>query len=595
MKHKILILGSLVTALSLGLASCGEGFLYKAPQGAIDQSALSNAQGAELLCVNAYASLTYPMGFEGPSNWVFGSMYGGDAHKGSTQSDQSVLNAVEKYAITNTNSYLSVKWRLTFYGVKRANLAMNVLEAATDMDASTKAIRVGEMKFLRAFWYFEGVKMFGPTGCPFIDEATAAADNDPKVHNGTDIYPNIISDLQAAISALPATQGDPGRANQWAAKALLAKVYMQKGDMASAKPILKDIVDNGLSPKGVKLALRSTLDDNWNSATEHNSESIFEIEHSMTYDCGGYDMMLNFPYGGSSLSTCCGFFQPSYDLADSYKVDANGLPYLNKEYQGTPHVSQVVNGTVTTDTKVAVDPRLDFTVGRVGIPYMDWGPMEQAWVRDISNGGPFEPKKHVFHKAELDAGLASNSVNGWWAPGSAKNMQYLSLRDIKLLYAECLANDGDLAGAMQQVNDIRNRAASPTNIIYQVTTDASDRQVAVTTTPAANYLVKPYPSTHAAFSNKDVCIKAIRMERKLELGMEGVRFYDLARWGGAVMRSEVQSYIDYDKQFLPTTMSSSQAPSADKLWFPIPLTQIQTLGNDESGAPYLVQTDPWKE
>ena len=76
--------------------------------------------------------------------------------------------------------------------------------------------------------------------------------------------------------------------------------------------------------------------------------------------------------------------------------------------------------------------------------------------------------------------------------------------------------------------------------------------------------------------------------------MEGVRFYDLARWGGAVMRQEIQNFIDYDKQFLPTTMGSSSAPSADKLWFPIPLTQIQTLGNDESGAPYLVQTDPWK-
>ena len=71
------------------------------------------------------------------------------------------------------------------------------------------------------------------------------------------------------------------------------------------------------------------------------------------------------------------------------------------------------------------------------------------------------------------------------------NMQYLSLRDIKLLYAECLANDGELAAAMQQVNDIRNRAANAANIVYQVTTDAADRQVAVTTTPAANYLVKP--------------------------------------------------------------------------------------------------------
>lgn len=145
-------------------------------------------------------------------------------------------------------------------------------------------------------------------------------------------YPNIISDLQAAIAALPATQGDPGRANQWAAKALLAKVYMQKGDMASAKPILKDIVDNGLSPKGVKLALRSTLD----VITGIYRAQFREYLRDRTL----YDLRLRWlrhdvelPYGGSS--TCCGFFQPSYDLADSYKVDANGLPYLNKDAQGT--------------------------------------------------------------------------------------------------------------------------------------------------------------------------------------------------------------------------------------------------------------------
>ena len=88
----------------------------------------------------------------------------------------------------------------------------------------------------------------------------------------------------------------------------------------------------------------------------------------------------------------------------------------------------------------------------------------------------------------------------------------------KLLYAECLANDGELAAAMQQVNDIRERAAKEANIIY-----LDDG------TPAANYLVNPYPSSHAAFTDKATCIKAIRMERKLELAMEGQRFFDAPR------------------------------------------------------------------
>ena len=155
-------------------------------------------------------------------------------------------------------------------------------------------------------------------------------------------------------------------------------------------------------------------------------------------------------------------------------------------------------------------------------------------------------------------------------------------RDCKLLYAECLANDGELAAAMQQVNDIRERAANKANIIY-----LDDG------TPAANYLVKPYPWSHAAFTDKATCIKAIRMERKLELAMEGQRFFDLARWGGDYMHQELQAYVEYERQYL-TKFYGVSAPSADKTMVPIPETEIQTKSNDENGEPYLVQPEPWR-
>ncbi len=185
-------------------------------------------------------------------------------------------------------------------------------------------------------------------------------------------------------------------------------------------------------------------------------------------------------------------------------------------------------------------------------------------------------------KAEQDAGLAGSTYSSGWAPGSAMNLQYLCLRDCKLLYAECLANDGELSAAMQQVNDIRERAAKPDNIIY-----LEDG------TPAANYLVKPYPSSHAAFSNKETCIKAIHMERKLELAMEGQRFFDLVRWGGDYMNKELTAYINYEKQYL-TKFYGVSAPTASKTMFPLPETEIQTAGNDENGQAYLVQNDAWK-
>ena len=181
-----------------------------------------------------------------------------------------------------------------------------------------------------------------------------------------------------------------------------------------------------------------------------------------------------------------------------------------------------------------------------------------------------------------DNGLGGSSYTDGWAPGSAMNLQYLSLRDCKLLYAECLANDGELAAAMAQVNDIRRRAGLDVNIIK-----LEDG------TPAANYKVSEYPASHAAFSDKETCIKAVRMERKLELAMEGQRFFDLARWGGDYMNSELNAFLAYERNFL-NKFNGVSAPPASKTMYPIPETQIQTMGNDENGQPYLVQPDPWK-
>ena len=167
--------------------------------------------------------------------------------------------------------------------------------------------------------------------------------------------------------------------------------------------------------------------------------------------------------------------------------------------------------------------------------------------------------------------------------GSAMNLQYLSVRDLTLLYAECLANAGNLKGAMEQVNKIRRRAALDVNIVK-----LDDG------TPAANYKIAEYPSSHAAFSNKDVCIKAIRMERKLELAMEGERWFDLSRWGGDVMASELKAYVDYEKQYISKFAGASYLP-ANKTMLPVPDDEILTLGTDpETGTPYLVQPEAWR-
>ena len=584
MKYKYIVALSFLTFMSLG--SCGEDFLYKAPQGSIDENALTNANGVDLLVTNTYANLTENDWGASVFNWTFGGMYGGDANKGSDANDQSVLNTMELYTTLASNGYIDQKWRWVYKGVKRANKAIQVMANVTDMPEAVRKSRTGELKFLRALFYFEGIKVFGPF-IPWVDEAIT--ENNPLIHNDKDIYLNVLADLDDAIANLPNTQDTPGRVNVWAAKALKAKILMQKGDMAAAKPILKDVIENGKTSNGLAYGLEDDLDANFSSYTDNGKESIFAVQFSVdTNNNGNVGMSLCYPHGGSGApGGCCGFYQPSNELANSFKVDANGLPLLDNSYRNGDPVSYRNPSTEASaplalnNNQIPVDPRLDFAIGRFGIPYKDWGTPKNGWVRDAANGGIYLPKKHVYSKAEEEAGLASGGFSDGWAPGSAMNLQYLSLRDCILLYAECLANDGELSQAMNQVNKIRTRAGLEPNIIK------------INGVPAANYKIATYPTTHAAFTDKATCIKAVRMERKLELAMEGQRWFDLSRWGGEYMAGAVKDYIDFEKKYLAKFATASYLPAA-KTMFPIPDVQIQTMGNDENGKPYLVQPAPWK-
>ena len=584
MKYIFNYLFIFVTATIL-LNSCGEDFLYKAPQGSIDEPALQNETGVNLLTVNAYANLTENGWGATPFNWTFGGMYGGDANKGSDGNDQSVLNEMEMYLTLPTNGYINEKYIWVYKGAKRVNIALQVMEKTETISESVKKSRNGELHFLRALYYFEGIKVFGPY-IPWVDETNT--ENDPKVHNDIDIYPKVLADLDIAIQDLPATQDVPGRANSWAAKALKAKVLMQQGDLSKAEPILKDVIENGVTSNGLKYDLEDNMSDNFSSYNDNGKESIFAVQFSADYNNANSGMSLCYPHGGAgSPGGCCGFYQPSNELANSFKVGADGLPLLDNSYRNTPYVT--VRNTSTEEgaplsinnNNVAVDPRLDFAIGRFGIPYKDWGLPQNNWVRDVANGGYFMPKKHVFTKKEFDAGLAGGALHNGWAPGSAINLQYLSLRDMILLYAECLANSNKLSEAMGMVNKIRARAAKTDNIIE------------LNGQPAANYKISTYPPTHSAFSDKETCIKAIRMERKLELAMEGQRWFDLSRWGGTYMSKELGDYVTFEKNFLAKYATASIL-SPTKTMFPLPQGQIETMGNDENGKPYLVQPEPWK-
>src|SRR5690606_20202743 len=186
----------------------------------------------------------------------------------------------------------------------------------------------------------------------------------------------------------------------------------------------------------------------------------------------------------------CGFYQPSFDLVNTFRVTDEGLPMLDYSYRDNPYLSDFGLSTSEKDayqvnTDLAVDPRLDYTVGRRGIPYHDWGLFPgDAWIRDAASAGPF-----VDYKAKIDqADFPGNTANG--APYiTALDVHIIRLADVYLMAAEA-ALDSDLNYALDRVNDVRIRASK----IPRKVVDGA---------PVANYDVQPYPS----FPNKEYALK----------------------------------------------------------------------------------------
>ncbi|EJW93955.1 RagB/SusD domain-containing protein, partial [gut metagenome] len=201
-------------------------------------------------------------------------------NKGSDPNDQSSINDIELYNTMSTNEYLGQKWAWVYMMSKRSNLALQVLEKVEGLKEDVAKMRKGELKFLRSLAYFEAMRVFG-VHFPYIDESRT--ENDPKTHNDKDIFSQVLADVDDAIANLsddPSVVVEIGRVNKSAAKALKAKMLVWHGDLAEARPILEDVLTNGVTTQGVPYGLEDDLDNNFNALTENGKESIFAVQYS---------------------------------------------------------------------------------------------------------------------------------------------------------------------------------------------------------------------------------------------------------------------------------------------------------------------------
>ena len=527
----------------LSIWACKDSFLDLPPQGAYSSSSLANLKGVEGMLINTYAALDGSW-FEdwgnnqfnqngGASNWIWGGVRSDDAYKGTEPNDGVDLNPIERYEVQPSNPTLLLKWRGSYDGIGKANETLRTLAIATDIgDADRKRIE-GETRFLRAHFHFEARRSF--LKVPYVDETVT---DFAAVTNEREIYPDIEADLQFAYENLPGTQINAGRANKWAAGAYLGKVYLYQGKWAEAREVLRQVVQSGTTAAGTPYALCNKYHDNFSASAEAgNPESIFAYEASQGGDFvnGNYENTLNQPHGSSNITGCCGFYQPSQNLVNSFKTDANGLPLLTTYNDSdVPNDEGIASADPFTPYAGTLDPRLDWTVGRRGIPYLDWGIHPgNNWIRQVTNGGPYSPIKNVPMISDYDANLAGKY--DWGFTLSALNVHIIRLADVYLMYAEACAETNDLGTALEYVNKVRTRAANPDGFVKLP--DGSN---------AANYTIQPYP----AFASQADALRAIRFERKLELGMEGVRFFDLVRWdevskaGNTGLPFDIADYIN---------------------------------------------------
>jgi hypothetical protein len=564
-----------ISAIFLALAftfSCSEDFLTVTPNAALDAQVLATPTGVDALLIGAYSMLsgTADNGFgweAATSNWVYGSIRGLEANKGTDSGDQPDINPIQTYTETSTNPYLNVKWRSCYEGISRVNETLKVLAVAeangrVTPDQADRFKR--QARALRGFYHFEAWRMWEKI--PYSDETT----NLQEVTNQQDVRASIIADLEAG-AGLPNNMGQVGRFNGTVAKVLLAKAEMQMNkDYAKARGILQDVISTGTAPDGSAIGLEEKYGDIFDIVNRNGIEAIYTVQYSVNDGSGGWNggwgEVLNFPYkSGASPGGCCGFFQPSFDFVNSFRT-RNGLPLLDNSYNQQPVVNDqglAVNAPFTPD-QGPLDPRLDWSVGRRGIPYLDWGPHTgQDWIRDQSYAGPYSPKKQVYRLSQQGQ---FTEVGNWTSGWTANGYRLIRYADVLLLLAECQIETNDLAGARTNINIIRQRAANPDGFVL----DDENK-------PAANYQIELYPAAGAPFDNQENARTALRFERKLELGMEGHRFFDLQRWGSAYAVAELNRILNHERTLLPALYGAATVTPQSML-FPIPQDQIDLMG-----------------
>ena len=560
-----IVLGTL-SLCTLLFASC-DNYLTVEPKATIDED-LAMSEPDKMVTA-AYARLgddwyTYPFNM-----WPYGDITSDDAYKGGSGTTDTNYHPFEVWSSLTSSSpdHMDEMWYHLYCAISRCNRALvSLAEHGDKLDAETRKIREGEVRFLRAHFYFKLAQIWNQV--PWIDEEVYRNHTEEKTRNDANTHEElmlkIVDDFKFAYDNLPASQAEGGRANKIAAAAYLAKCYltMAWGDGYEATTgadhinpaYMQKVIEYTDVVAGSGYGYLEDFGDIFLPEYKNSKESIFAVQHSdykddnTKYGRANWSNMLNGCWGMWS----CGwdFHKPSQNLVNAFKTEG-GLPMF-EHYNDK--IDYPVNGAPTAQKW---DPRLFHTVGMPTFPYKYEA--EYTMTKDNSR----TPNTYGYYASLKEVPQRSKGEtfdNPWQA--FAMNDYVLRYTDVMLMRAEAMVEIGNLEGARSIVNDIRQRAKN--SVAKHISYAADQCEIAL------------YPASD--FGTKEDARLRVQWERRLELAMENERFFDLRRWGIASQTLnkffEVEKNSVYDGQTYAQYYNDAHFTPAKNEYFPLPYIQL---------------------
>lgn len=537
-------IGVLATFSAGYLTSCSD-MLDLKPSGQFTSDQMTD-ESIEGLMSAAYAGLEAHFfgnneAFSAPvTNWVF-DVRSDDAYKGGGGvTMESYIHQLEISNLTSDNPTGVNKWRNNYYAIARVHQAIRAIDNAASI--TDKDPLIGELKLLRAYYYFDLIRIF--ERIPYLTEDSNPNNVRYDEFTRDEIFEKIKKDLVFAWEKMPESQEQAGRFNKYVAAALMAKVSAYTSSWADVETYSDYVIGSR------KYELYENFLDMSKIEFNNMKESVMAIQFSTANKNAHINWcnLLNTTYSeGNVFGSGDDFFLASQNLVNAFRTNDKGLPVLDGTFNDV-NIDRNYTGNV--------DPRLDFTVGRIGIPFRGYT-YNERWCRAYEVYGEYSGKKGLIDPNSPDM------VQGFPWGASSLNFCLIRYAEILLLKAEALIEQNkDLPAARKLINDVRVKAKRSIDPAY----------MPVELNPMiANYKVEEYPE---AGWTQDYARKALRMERRIELAMEGNRWFDLVRWGEVV--NVVNKYMQEESELRPYYNGASI--TEDEIYLPIPIDEVQNSG-----------------